>query len=100
MFDGSNYSQEACHYAAWMAKLTQANVTVLYVSPVRNYEIPAIADLSGSLGIQPYENLVSQMQAIEAHKARFIREQSLQPFSDLEAGSTLNLCMKPASLSM
>lgn len=88
--DGSNYSQEACHYAAWMAKLTQANVTVLYVSPVRNYEIPAIADLSGSLGIQPYENLVSQMQAIEAHKARFIREQSLQPFSDLEAGSTLN----------
>ena len=37
--DGSNYSQEACHYAAWMAKLTQANVTVLYVSPVRNYEI-------------------------------------------------------------
>ena len=87
--DGSNYSREACLYAAWMAKLTSAAVTILYVSPVRKYEIPAIADLSGSLGIQPYENLVSQMQTIEAHKARFIRDQSLNFFADLDAKSTL-----------
>ena len=88
--DGSNYSLEACRYAAWLAKLSQASVTILYVSPVRKYEIPAIADLSGSLGIQPYEDLVSQMQAIEVHKARFIREHSLKPFADLDAESTLH----------
>lgn len=88
--DGSNYSLEACRYAAWLAQLSGASVTILYVSNMRQYEVPAIADLSGSLGIQPYENLVSQMQEIEGHKARFIREQSIAQFAELELGSTLH----------
>ena len=55
--DGSNYSQQCCLYGAWLAKQMGANVELLYVSDLRQFEVPAVADLSGSLGIQPYEGM-------------------------------------------
>jgi len=78
--DGSNYSQEACHYAAWLSQQSGASIKVLYVTDIRQFEVPAIADFSGSLGIQPYDGLVSQMQEMELHKARFIEEHAMAIF--------------------
>ncbi len=78
--DGSNYSQECCRYGAWLAKQVGASVEVLYVTDLRQFEIPAVADLSGSLGIQPYEGMISQLQEIEEQKAKFIKESAMSIF--------------------
>ena len=78
--DGSNYSQESCRYAAWFAKQLGAKVEVLYVTDLRQFEIPAVADLSGSLGIQPYEGMIAQLQEVEARKAKFVEESAMAIF--------------------
>jgi len=80
--DGSNYSQQACHYAAWLAKRTEVQIKILYVTDLRQFEIPAMADLSGSLGIQPFEGMIAQLQELEKAKAKFIEEQSLSVFEN------------------
>ncbi len=72
--DGSSYSQEALKYAAWVAKKTDASVTALYVSDLRRFEMPTIMDVGGSLGIQPYQSLISSLQEVEKQKAEMIEE--------------------------
>lgn len=78
--DGSNYSQECCRYSAWLAKTAGASVQVLYVTDLRQFEIPAMADLSGSLGIQPYEGMISQLQELEKQKSKFVEESAMAIF--------------------
>jgi len=80
--DGSNYSQEACRYGAALAQEADAEIKVLYVTDIRQFEVPAIADFSGSLGIQPYDGMISQMQEMELHKARFIEEHAMKIFEE------------------
>ncbi len=84
--DGSAYSSVCCEYAAWLANRTGAAVDALYVSDLRRFEVPIVADLSGSLGIQPYESMVSHLQEVEKKKAEFIEESTARIFS--EAGLT------------
>ena len=78
--DGSNYSQECCHYGAWFAKKTGVYIDVLYVTDLRQFEIPAVADLSGSLGIQPYEGMISQLRELEEKKSKFVEESAMKIF--------------------
>lgn len=78
--DGSPYSLECCRTGAWIAEQTGALIDVLYVSDLRQFEVPAVADLSGSLGIQPFEGMVAQLQEVEKIKAQFVEEQSMQVF--------------------
>lgn len=78
--DGSNYAQECCRYGAWFAKKTGAAIDILYVTDLRQFEIPAVADLSGSLGIQPYEGMISQLRELEEHKSKFVKESALKIF--------------------
>lgn len=80
--DGSSYAQEACHYATWLSRRTEASITVLYVTDLRQFEIPAVGDFSGSLGIQPFEGMISQLQEVEKIKAKFVEEQAMRVFSD------------------
>lgn len=80
--DGSQYSQVACQYAAWLAKMENASITALYVTDLRLFEVPAVADLSGSLGIQPFEGMIAQLQEVETVKAKFIEEQAVSIFQE------------------
>ncbi len=80
--DGSSYASETCRYGGWFAKQTGASIDILYVTDLRQFEIPAIADLGGSLGIQPYEGMITQLQAVEEHKAKFVEENAMQVFED------------------
>jgi nucleotide-binding universal stress UspA family protein len=70
--DGSEYSQVCYQYADWLAGRTGASIDVLYLTDIRQFEVPLIADLSGSLGIQPYQDVMSQLQEIEKEKAALI----------------------------
>jgi nucleotide-binding universal stress UspA family protein len=80
--DGSSYSHEACLYGAWLSQQTKsatpAAISVLYVTDLRQFEIPAVADFSGSLGIQPFEGMVSQLHEVEEIKAEFVKEHALK----------------------
>jgi len=78
--DGSNYSQECCRYGAWLAKQAKAHVEVLYVTDLRQFEVPVVADLSGSLGIQPFEGMVTHLQEVEEQKAEFVKNSALSIF--------------------
>ena len=80
--DGSPYSHVCCHYAAWLAEQMEVSIEILYVTDLRQFEIPAVADLSGSLGVQPFEGMISQLQELEEVKAGFICGQSLGVFAE------------------
>jgi nucleotide-binding universal stress UspA family protein len=78
--DGSNYSQECCHYGAWLAKKIEATIEILYVTDLRQFEIPVMGDLSGSIGIQPYEGMITQLKELEEKKSQFVEESALKIF--------------------
>jgi nucleotide-binding universal stress UspA family protein len=70
--DGSHYGSVACEYGGWLASRLKSPVEVLYVTDLRQFEVPLIADLSGSLGIQPYQAILGQLQELEGKKAEVI----------------------------
>ncbi len=74
--DGSAYSFVCYDYAAWMAQRTGAALDVLYVSDLRQFEVPMVADLSGSLGVQPYQAVLGKLQEFEQERAKAILEQA------------------------
>jgi nucleotide-binding universal stress UspA family protein len=78
--DGSNYSEACCRYGAWLSKQTGAHIEVLYVTDLRQFEVPAVADLSGSLGIQPFEGMIAQLQEVEEYKSQFVKEHAMRVF--------------------
>jgi nucleotide-binding universal stress UspA family protein len=80
--DGSSYSQEACLYGAWLSRETNARISVLYVTDLRQFEVPAVADFSGSLGIQPFEGMITQLQEVESIKADFVKEHALKTLKE------------------
>lgn len=80
--DGSEYARSCCGYAAWMSRHTGAEVDVLHVSEIWQFETPLIADFGGSLGAQPYLALTSQLQEIEAQKAKMIKEAAGHIFTE------------------
>lgn len=80
--DGSAYSQVSCRYGAWLASRAGAAIDLLYLTDIRQYEIPLVADLSGSLGVQPYQDVISQLQELEKKKAGFIEEQARAELKD------------------
>jgi nucleotide-binding universal stress UspA family protein len=65
-----------------LSQLTEAELDVLYVSDLRQYEVPLIADLSGSLGIQPYQSILSQLEEMEETKATALLSAAKSVFKD------------------
>ncbi|MGJ3243171.1 MAG: universal stress protein [Opitutales bacterium] len=81
--DGSAYTAPSCEYAAWLANKTEAEIEVLYVTDLRQFELPLAADMSGSLGIQPYQGLVVQLQEMEKKKAKTVESRIREIFGNL-----------------
>ncbi len=80
--DGSPYSEECCRYSVWLSKCTGASIEVVYVSDLRQFELSVVADLSGSMGIQPYQGMLSQIQEMEDQKAELLRAGTLAFFEE------------------
>lgn len=76
--DGSQYAESCCRHAAWAAGKLDASIEVVYVTDLRQFEIPFIADLSGSLGLQPYQSIMGELQELEQKKAEIVLEQAVQ----------------------
>jgi len=78
--DGSSYGVEACRYACWLAGRTDSTIRALYVSDLRQFEVPVVADISGSFAFQPYQGVSSRLQEIENERAEAIKEATLATF--------------------
>lgn len=88
--DGSSHSQVCCQYGSWvLSQLPEAKLDVLYVSDLRQYEVPLIADLSGSLGIQPYQSIISQLEDLEEKKAAALLAAAQSVFDDADQGGRI-----------
>jgi nucleotide-binding universal stress UspA family protein len=75
--DGSAYSEESYRYTAWICKShPEVQIDILYVTDLRQFEVPLIADISGSLGAQPYQNLIAQLQDLEHKKSDYIEDKA------------------------
>ncbi|BET66875.1 universal stress protein [Opitutales bacterium ASA1] len=96
--DGSAYAQVCCQYAGWLAGRTGAEVEVLYVTDLRQFEVPLIADLSGSLGIQPYQAILGQLQELEEKKAALILENATKTVRDAGAAGEVSSVHKTGLL--
>lgn len=74
--DGSQYAESCCQHAGWIASRLNASVEVVYVTDLRQFEVPFIADLSGSLGLQPYQSIMGELQGLEEKKAAIVLSQA------------------------
>ena len=74
--DGSQYSQSCCEHATWAAQRMKAELEVVYVTDLRQFEVPFVADLSGSLGLQPYQSIMGELQQLEEQKAALVLDRA------------------------
>lgn len=92
--DGSAYSFVCYDYAAWLAERTGAALEILYVSDLRQFEVPMVADLSGSLGVQPYQAVLGRLQEFEQERAKAILEQARTHFASKAPQTPVNFTHK------
>lgn len=78
--DGSPYSEVCYDYAMWAARRTDATIDLLYVSDARQFELGIVSDVTGSLGVQPFQGLFNQLQEIEQEKVRLIKTRAYEIF--------------------
>lgn len=81
--DGSSPYTESClKYTQWLLEKTQAGADILYVSDTHLFNVSMLADISGSLGVQPYQGLYSQLKEVETQKVRVIKKSALDFFKN------------------
>jgi len=66
--DSSVYARSVCEHAAWVAKRTDASVELLHVVNIRERPADKTRDLSGNIGVQTLDHLMSDM--VEQDRAR------------------------------
>jgi len=70
--DGSDNSLVALNYATYMARKLGASLTGLYVIDVNLIQGPMLTDVSGSVGMPPYEGFFDAIEKSLDEKADFI----------------------------
>lgn len=70
--DGSRYSNAVCDYAAWIAGRIGAPLKLLH--NVEHSATPAMADLSGSIGLGSQEELLAELTNLEQQRSRLLLE--------------------------
>ena len=87
--DGSAYSQVSYEYAAWLAQRKPFAIEILYVTDRRGEQATQAADFSGSIGVDSYQQLLSELVELESarakvnhQRAKIILEEAKQFFSD------------------
>jgi nucleotide-binding universal stress UspA family protein len=74
--DGSNISEAVCDYASWIAKKINAPLKLLHT--IEHNPIPAVADLTGTLGLGTSEELLQELTQVEQERSRLLIEQGNQ----------------------
>lgn len=81
--DGSRYSGAVCDYAAWISSRTGAPIKLLH--NIERATAPAVADLSGSIGLGSQEELLEELTLLEQQRSRLQLEQGRLMLDDARA---------------
>lgn len=82
--DGSAYAASIYQHAAWTAQRMSASVEVLHVLD-QHRERAAIADMTGTIGIDARDELLEQLTELEEAKGRIAQKQSRLILQDASA---------------
>ena len=74
--DGSNYAQISYQYVGWLAQQMETTVEVLYVTDSREQKSDIATNLSGSIGIDAYQQLLDKLVVLEREKAKINHEKA------------------------
>lgn len=74
--DGSNISDSVCDYASWIAKKVSAPLKLLHT--IEHSPVPAVADLTGTIGLGASEELLQELTKVEQDRSRLLIEQGNQ----------------------
>ncbi|MDX5381866.1 MAG: universal stress protein [Rhodobacterales bacterium] len=83
LVDGSIYSESVCNHAAWIASRTEAPVELIHVLGRR--EAPAQHDLSGSIRLGARSQLLEELAALDAQRAKLIGHRGRAILDDARA---------------
>lgn len=70
--DGSSVSQAVVDYACWIAKTVSAPLKLLHT--IEHRHLPAVSDLSGTIGLGAREELMGELIDIEQNRGRLLIE--------------------------
>ena len=71
--DGSISATGVCHASAWCAKTLGSPVLALHV--LDRHETPALADLTGAIGLGAREHLLKELAELDHQRAKLAREE-------------------------
>ncbi|MDJ0568812.1 MAG: universal stress protein [Pleurocapsa sp. MO_192.B19] len=74
--DGSAFAENIYHYGAWFATRLQAEIDVLCVTDIRGQQAVQTGNLSGAIGIDTSENLLTRLVELEHEKAKIDRQRA------------------------
>lgn len=80
--DGSPYTDAVSDYAAWAAGRVEAGLKLLHTIDERP---AALADLSGSIGLDSREQLLEDLVSLEEQRSRILREEGKALLADISA---------------
>ncbi|MFD1215058.1 MULTISPECIES: universal stress protein [Microbulbifer] len=81
--DGSRFSGAVCDYAAWIASRADAPVKLLH--NIERVSTPAVADLTGSIGLGSQEELLGELTTLEQKRSKLQLEQGRLMLEDARA---------------
>jgi len=97
--DGSfPYTGSCLKYTEWLIKKTGTSADVLYVSDTHQFNFSMMADFTGSIGAQPYQNLYSQLKQVEQEKTRTIQSTVEHFFNEAGLADKIKFCYKSGSI--
>ncbi|TLM76737.1 universal stress protein [Microbulbifer harenosus] len=74
--DGSRFSGAVCDYATWIATTVGAPIKLLH--NIERISTPAVADLTGSIGLGSQEELLEELTSLEQQRSKLQLEQGRQ----------------------
>jgi nucleotide-binding universal stress UspA family protein len=83
LVDGSKYSESVCHYAAWIAKRTDATVKIYHVLGRR--EGVASQNLSGAIELGARSHILEELSELDAQRAKLAQAQGRAILEDARA---------------
>jgi len=83
LVDGSKYSESVCHYAAWIAKRTDAKVKIYHVLGRR--EGTDRQDLSGAIELGARSHLLEELSELDAKRAKLSQAKGRAILEDAQA---------------
>jgi len=68
--DGASYTEAVCDYSNWIANTIQAPLKLLHT--IEHRDTPAVADLSGAIGLGASEDLLNELTEAEKNHSRLL----------------------------